>query len=87
MITLLLIIPLIGCLCLIPIKEREDRELSLMGLGDTKIVGQKKDAIMKNPEVLQYVSETVYQNKRNKNLMKQIALLASLLNLLISILL
>lgn len=87
MITLLLIIPLIGCLCLIPIKEIEDRELSLIGLGDNNIVGQKKDAIMKNPNVLQYVSETVYQNKRNKNLMKQIALLASLLNLLISILL
>jgi hypothetical protein len=83
MITLLLIIPLIGCLCLIPIKETDNRDASIIGVGDNKI----EDSIVTNLDGLQYVSETVDQNKQSKKLMKQIALFASLINLFISIIL
>ena len=83
MITLLLIIPLIGCLCLIPIKETDNRDASIIGVGEKKI----EDSIVTNLDGLQYVSETVDQNKQSKKLMKQIALFASLINLFISIIL
>jgi hypothetical protein len=66
MILLLLIIPIIGCLLLIPIKETEVRDLSL-------VVDEKVRA------------QNLLDQKISRREMKQIALFASLLNLLIAI--
>jgi hypothetical protein len=61
MITLLLLIPIIGSLCLVPLKELDSREL----------VGA--------PELLKI------QNENRKQLMKQIALITSIVNLIVAI--
>jgi hypothetical protein len=57
MITLLLIIPLIGCLCLIPIKETEVRDLSIIGAGEDKIAGQKDVSIERDRGILKKISQ------------------------------
>jgi hypothetical protein len=61
MITLLLLIPIIGSLFLVPIKELDSREL------------------VEESEKL--------QNENRKRLLKQIALITSLVNLLVAIIL
>lgn len=78
MITLLLIIPLIGCLCLIPFKEIDLR--AGVGLSLSPSLSGTGQEVESNKEL-------VKSNNRNKLLMKQIALFASLLNLLVSIVL
>jgi hypothetical protein len=90
MITLLLIIPLIGSLCLIPIKETEVRDLSLTGAGNDKNLGPMYATDFYTNLVLPLEADQdrllakVRENK-NKVKMKQIALFASLLNLFIAI--
>jgi len=73
MITLLLIIPLIGCLCLIPMKDIN--KINLITENNIKLEGNNSDQV--NSSI-----------KLDAGLrMKQIALFASLLNLLVSIVL
>lgn len=71
MITLLLIIPLIGCLCLVPLKEI-DLKSPVNTLNQDVAVKIENDSIK-------------IKNNATKSIMKKIALFASLINLLISI--
>jgi hypothetical protein len=72
MITLLLVIPLIGCLCIIPFKERDIRNLAVQMNTGTAIDSE-------------ITKELIKTNNKNKLIMKQIALFTSLLNLLVAI--
>jgi hypothetical protein len=84
MLTLLLIIPLIGILLLLPIKEEVltpsyllDKNKMTLNLIDTK------SDLTTGKESYKLLS---LELKKNRSLMKQIALIISLINLFISIL-
>lgn len=90
MITLLLVIPLIGCLCLIPFKEIDTRDLA--PLRSLHTVGYPEDSAAGRPKVntgtvIASAVIDLENNNKNKLRMKQIALFTSLLNLLVAIVL
>jgi len=92
MLTLLLIIPLIGCLFIIPIKEIELNKSIAVSSTTENNLNIKEDLeyieISQNNELTSVSPvQTIDNNPSNNLRMKQIALLASVINLLLSIVL
>lgn len=93
MITLLLIIPLIGCLCIIPISVTGHKEtvgLPTTNTGDLRPSGValSPQASAEDPNSASFIIKTDLIKERQKSkTIKIIALTASLLNLIVSIVL